>query len=260
MRNILVKVLGFRATLIHGDPLVVDRWRWLCRHLPITANRETLLDIGCGSGAFTIGAARRGYVAHGVSWDERNQRVAVERAEVLRQSRASFSVCDVRNLNERTDFIGRYDVTICLETIEHILDDRKLMRDAAAALRPGGRLLLTTPNFLFHSMGGDTGPFPSQETGEHVRRGYTQAMLMELCEHSELVVNEITYCGGLASQAVTRLQRAIARLHPGLAWLVVLPLRLLPFVVEPWLSRIVGYAGYSICLAAQKRRYPAIST
>lgn len=35
-KSILVKLLGFPATLIHGDPLVLDRWLWLRRYLPET--------------------------------------------------------------------------------------------------------------------------------------------------------------------------------------------------------------------------------
>ena len=35
-RSILVRWVGFPGTLVHGDPLVLDRWFWLCRHLPVT--------------------------------------------------------------------------------------------------------------------------------------------------------------------------------------------------------------------------------
>ena len=42
----------------------------------MSRNQEALIDIGCGSGAFSIGAALRGYNSLGLSWDERNQQVA----------------------------------------------------------------------------------------------------------------------------------------------------------------------------------------
>jgi SAM-dependent methyltransferase len=116
-KSFLVRLLGFPATLIHGDPLQLGRWLWLRRRLPRTKNGEKLIDVGCGSGAFTIGSALRGYESVGLSWDHRNQQVASERAEFCR---------------------------LCLENIEHILDDRKLMRDIHACLRPGGFLLLTS--------------------------------------------------------------------------------------------------------------------
>ena len=60
-KSILVKLLGFPATLIHGDTLVLDRWIWLRKYLPKTKNNETLIDVGCGSGSFVIGASLRGY-------------------------------------------------------------------------------------------------------------------------------------------------------------------------------------------------------
>ena len=84
--SFLVRVFGFRGTLMHGDTLVLDRWRWLKRRLPKTANGETLLDVGCGTGAFTIGAARRGYHATGISWDE-------PQPTRRRRARARFAAC-----------------------------------------------------------------------------------------------------------------------------------------------------------------------
>ena len=102
-RSLLVKWFGFPATLVHGDALVLDRWHWLRRRLPMTANGERLLDVGCGTGAFTIGAARRGYRALGLSWDERNQRVAAQRSELCRAHAATFEVQDVRILDRRAD-------------------------------------------------------------------------------------------------------------------------------------------------------------
>src|SRR5689334_24813866 len=173
-KSLLVRVFGFPATLVHGDTLVLDRWRWLKNRLPLTANGERLLDVGCGTGAFTIGAARRGYRALGLSWDERNQATAQYRAELCRTPGASFDVLDVRRLDTRSDLRDAFDVALCLECVEHILDDRKLIRDIAACLKPGGRLLLTTPNYDYRAITReDNGPFALAETGWHVRRGYT---------------------------------------------------------------------------------------
>lgn len=65
-KSLLVRLLGFPATLILGDTSVLDRWIWFKRKLPITRNGEWLIDIACRTGAFTIGAARRGYNSIGL--------------------------------------------------------------------------------------------------------------------------------------------------------------------------------------------------
>ena len=63
----------------------------------------SVLDVGCGSGAFTLGAARRGYETVGPSWDERDQAIAMSRAKLLGLTNVSFPICDVRRLDERRD-------------------------------------------------------------------------------------------------------------------------------------------------------------
>ena len=103
MNSTLVKLLGFPSTLIHGDTLVLDRWLWLRRRLPSTKNQEKLIDIGCGSGAYTIGATLRGYQSLGLSWDETCQSLAKYRAKLCNAENAKFSIQDVRKLEFRED-------------------------------------------------------------------------------------------------------------------------------------------------------------
>src|SRR5512132_1799496 len=104
-KSMLVRYLGFPATLVHGDSLVLDRSLWLRQRLPRTRERQRLIDIGCGSGAFSIGAALRGYDVLWLSWDERTQQVARERALLCGAESATFDVFDVRRLGERLDLM-----------------------------------------------------------------------------------------------------------------------------------------------------------
>lgn len=257
-KSLLVKIAGFTATLIHGDTLVLDRWHWLKKRLPDTRNGETLLDVGCGTGGFTIGAARRGYHALGLSWDERNQNMARERAEMCKAPEATFEIADVRYLDKHPELLNRFDVLVCMENIEHILDDRKLMVDMIACLRPGGRLLLSTP--YFHNIAidkMDRGPYSKVEDGWHVRRGYTQPMLEELCALAGFKVERFSFCGGFLSQMITRVMRFLSRMHPLLGWGAVLPLRVFPPLLDWLVTPLLGYPHQSICLEAYKPRYQA---
>jgi len=254
-RSALVRLVGFPATLIHGDPLVLDRWFWLKARLPKTRNDERLLDVGCGTGAFSIGATLRGYRALGLSWDERNQLVAKERATYCKASSAQFEVLDIRELDRRADLVGSFDIVICLETIEHVIEDLKLMRTMAGCMKPGGRLLLTTPYLLYNAISpGDMGPFSVVEDGWHVRRGYSRIMLEELCEHSGLRVERVSYCSGYVSQKVAAVMRRVSGISALLAWALILPLRALPPLLDSLVTTILGWPHYSICLEAYKPR------
>ena len=251
-RSLLVRMFGFRAAFLHGDAMMLDRWRFVCRHLPRTGNGERLFDVGCGTGAFTIGAAQRGYEAVGLSWDERNQRVAQERARICGADKASFPIGDARQLDALTGHAGAYDYVLSLENIEHILDDRKLITDLAACLKPGGWLLLSTPNHNYRAVTPeDDGPFEREEHGWHVRRGYTPAMLRELAAAAGLVVEECGSCSGWFSQKLTWLMRRLR----WAGWLLALPLRILPPVLDLTVRRLFAYPDFSVTLVAYKPRF-----
>jgi hypothetical protein len=82
MTDPLIRILGWRAMFIQGDPMVYDRLRWLRRHLRPGPLRT--LDAGCGNGAFSLYAARIGNEAVGVSFDAANNRKAIARAAMLK--------------------------------------------------------------------------------------------------------------------------------------------------------------------------------
>lgn len=255
-KSSLVRLVGFSALLMHGDTTVLDRWLWLKRRLPKTANGESLLDAGCGNGVFTIGAARRGYRALGLTHEGRDCTAAKERALLCNTEQAAFETLDLRQLDGRRDLAEKFDVVICLETIEHVLDDLQLVRGLAACLRPGGHLLLTTPNYHYRAITPDNnGPFSKFEDGRHVRRGYTRAMLAELCAQAGLTLERRSFCTGLLSQKATLLFRLLSRAHPLLGWAVILPLRALPPLLDRPITSLLGWPYFSICLEAYKPRY-----
>lgn len=250
-RSLFIRLFGYRAGFIHGDPMVLDRWRWVKRRLPRTRNGELLLDAGCGNGIFTIGAAKRGYRSTGLSWDEENRRTAEFRAKLVGVATTDFPIQDLRNLDDRTELREKFDMVLSLENIEHIINDEKLVVDLAACLKPGGWLLLTTPNYRYIDFDvQDRGPFSKTEDGWHVRRGYTKEMLVELAGAAGLKVEEISSCSGWTSQKITWLARRLGRA----GWPISLPFRLLPGLLDRPIRALTGYPDFSICMVAYKPR------
>ena len=251
-RSLLVRLFGYRMAFLHGDCLMLDRWHFVTSHLPRTRNGEKVFDVGCGSGAYTIGLAKRGYEAVGLSWDERNQAIAAERARLVGAEKASFPIGDARKLEQLQEHRGRYDYVLSLENVEHILDDRKLFKDLAACLKPGGWLVLSTPNKDYRAItAADDDPYPTEEDGWHVRRGYTGAMLRELSREAGLQVESIGSCSGFLAQKLTWLM-----LRAGIVgWALVFPLRVFPPLLDPLIRRVTDYPQFCLTLVAYKPRF-----
>ncbi|MFZ1887974.1 MAG: methyltransferase domain-containing protein [Candidatus Binataceae bacterium] len=247
MTDPLIRILGWRAMFIQGDPMVYDRLRWLRRHL--RPGRLRTLDAGCGNGAFTLYAARIGNDAVGISFDPANNRKAVARAGMLGIAGARFVQGDLRQLETMRAELGSFDQVICLETIEHIMDDRKLVHDLAGMLRPSGRLLLSTPNSKCPPMRGDkVSPI---ENGDHVRWGYTHQEMRAMLACAGLATVAEEYCSGLVSQKIGNLERGIGALTPALGWAATLPLRALQ-LADRAATDAFGAHYFSIAVVAEK--------
>ncbi len=108
-----------------------------------------ILDIGCGTGRHAIELARRGYDVVGVDLSESQLRRALEKAEAA-GLRIDFRRQDARELS----FASEFDLAIMLcegafplmETDEM---NFQILRGAARALKPKGKLIFTTLNGLF---------------------------------------------------------------------------------------------------------------
>jgi len=81
-------------------------------------------------------------------------------------------------------------------------------------------------------------------------------MLAELCRHAGLEVEQISYCSGFLSQKITWLARAIFNRHHLLGWTLVMPLRILPLLLDPLIHRLTAWPDFSIGLEAYKPRFP----
>ncbi|HEX2180346.1 MAG TPA: class I SAM-dependent methyltransferase [Actinomycetota bacterium] len=108
-------------------------------HLQGSGPKGRLVDLGGGVGHFAELALGRGWDAYSVDISEAARKAAAER---LGEDR-SLSVDEVRR------FTGQCDVVTLWCVIAHVLDPLELVHQAVSLLKPGGRLLVTTPNFIF---------------------------------------------------------------------------------------------------------------
>jgi SAM-dependent methyltransferase len=96
-----------------------------------------VLDVGCGVGTF-LGLARdRGYSATGVDISPVAARTARER---FGHDARSGTLADQRFPDASFDVVTLWDV------IEHVFDPGELLGEVRRVLRPGGRVLLETPD------------------------------------------------------------------------------------------------------------------
>jgi 2-polyprenyl-3-methyl-5-hydroxy-6-metoxy-1,4-benzoquinol methylase len=244
-RDPMVGLLGWRAVLLYGDPCAFDRWLWVRRRAE--SGDVATLDAGTGNGAFAMYAASRGNDVVAVSDFPASLEKGERRARSMGLDRVRFRLIDLRELDRFADELGSYDQSFCLEVIEHIVDDRKLLRDLASVIRPGGRLLITTP-YLHHIPYHDE-LVTDAEDGGHVRTGYTHEELGRLLTEAGFRVTEQTSLSGIVSQTLNNLMQRGNRIHPHLGWALTLPLRLLRPLDGP-LTRLSRRPYLSIALEA----------
>lgn len=246
--NVLLRLFGWKAALFLSDPLVYDRWRWIRRHL--TRGSLRTLDAGCSRGHFTLYCAKLGNQAVGISLEDENNKIAAYRAQLLNLSGVKFITADLRSLRELAPLLGVFDQILCLEVIEHIIDDRAFVTNLAALLRPGGKLLVSAPFKHYVPLVGDR--LSVREDGGHVRWGYTHDELRQLLEAANLQVVAEEFVSGFVSQQICNIQRILTKLDGRLAWVLTAPLRILVAIDRP-LTKLLGYPYLSVGVVATKR-------
>lgn len=96
-----------------------------------------LLDVGCGDGAFAAAMRARGWDARGTDFDP------AAAAAARRRHGLQVEVGDLRDIAFPA---ASFDAVTARHVVEHVADPIAFVAECWRLLRPGGRLVLVTPN------------------------------------------------------------------------------------------------------------------
>jgi ubiquinone/menaquinone biosynthesis C-methylase UbiE len=113
------------------------RYQWAAT----LAAGKAVVDVACGTGYGAPRLLKSGASSvHGYDLDE----ASIDEARRIHGwSGAHFDVADGTEIPAEDD---TFDLYLSFETIEHVPDDRAYLAEAARILKPGGKLLCSTPN------------------------------------------------------------------------------------------------------------------
>lgn len=214
---------------------------------PQNGQERLVLDAGCGNGMLSYQSYLMGnrVIAVSIKSEVQRNKKLFNEVHGIPEERLSFldhNLYDIESLEQT------FDEIICCEVMEHIRGDEQVCRSFFHILNPGSVLHLCCPNaeHPHHA----SYPLDPDETGGHVRPGYTHASYKALLEPIGFEVSEPIGLGGPIRQAcnkpITRVQEI------GGQWLG-LPMF---FLLAPWTVFEQGDPTVPYSLYVQARRPP----
>lgn len=138
------------------------------------------LDAGCGIGLYAFEMAKNGHHVTGI--DLEKEKIDVARGISQRiNANINFMQGDLTNLR----ISEKFDLILCSEVIEHIVEDYKVIENLSKIMNRGARLIITVPRISSESW-----KINHQKFG-HVRQGYREEELRQMLEKYGLRVTRI---------------------------------------------------------------------
>jgi O-antigen biosynthesis protein len=175
-----------------------------------------VLDVGCSTGYLAERLQKRGSTVIGIDMDERA-------AELARRFCEAVYVGDIETM-ELPFEPGSFDAVVCGDLIEHLRAPQAVLARLRPLLRPGGRLVLSTPNIANWAMrlGLLFGRFRYTDWGILARTHthlFTRKTLRECLESAGYRVEVFDYTVPvpvLSTPRVEGLAHRVGRLRPSL--------------------------------------------
>jgi SAM-dependent methyltransferase len=163
---------------------------------PSPGQVRKILDIGSGAGNMAHHLAQFGQV-FGIDYNPRPLPVAQQRGMPVSQGSG----------NELPFPAAAFDLVALLDTVEHIPDELGVLQECTRVLKPGGKLIVTVPAFMWLWSYND-------EINAHERR-YTAPELQQKLELCGLYIKRISYNNFFLFPAIAGI-RVLRPYNPGL--------------------------------------------
>jgi len=204
---------------------------------------EVVLDAGCGNARDLIQLAASGCKCVGIDFSPNMIEEAKKELATRNIQRVELEVGDLTNLRfcDQT-----FDKVFASEVLEHVPDYRKAVSEMARVLKPGGTLVVTTPNR--HSLYG----FDRYVICHRILRLKHRHPYDEWKTFKELA-------SALENNGLEIVRSAGVCYVPGFLVPYHLPTALKKLLiaivrrVEPWLSKALPTSGYVLAVKAVKR-------
>lgn len=218
-----------------------------------------ILDAGCGFGQYTYFMSNQSPEAHIDAVDLNPEHIA--RLTTFAEKRKMPVSCSVQDLTKYSK-TGFYQFILCVDVMEHIENDRDVLANYFESLKPGGKLLISTPS----DQGGSDAHHDHDNdevhgfVDEHARDGYGISDMTEKLKAAGFAVDEIRYTYGTAGNISWRLaiKYPILLLNTSMIFAVILPfyytVTILPIVILHQLDTMVNWkTGTGLMVLASKK-------
>ena len=150
-----------------------------------------LLDAGCGFGQYDRFILNRFRNVEVDSVDVKKDYLCDNERyfeKQINRGKIRFYYADLLQLE--TD--NTFDVAICIDVLEHIEEDVRVMKNITAQLKDGGYFLMHSPSHYSEEDGDEDDSF----VGEHARPGYSKEEISEKLKQAGLQPKKVHYTYG----------------------------------------------------------------
>ncbi|MDB6151626.1 MAG: putative S-adenosylmethionine-dependent methyltransferase [Chthoniobacteraceae bacterium] len=205
-----------------------------------------VLDAGSGNGYFSWLAYKSGARVLAANVDAEQVEKSNEFLVEYRKADPERLKFEQYNLYDLPSETRTFDEIICFEVLEHIRRDKEVLAGFFRVLRLGGVLHLCCPHRTHPRHQAEI--LDEEETGGHVRPGYTEADFRALLEPLGFQIDQVI---GLGTPAVFHADRFLRAIRNRFGDLLALPF--FPFLLPAvWTARLNPPIPFSLYVRAVK--------